>query len=164
MDGDVVGCGELLAVGRAEVHRIGEAQVAQRQAVGIDRQHAVGRGHALELLVIDQVAGAGGAPVAAVEIGARDRPAAVGHPRPHLEIELVEGHALPAPAGGRAAEHAKPRPAGGEVLEPGVGAHVERLVAVPEIEAAALDQGDPLRAADDPSVEALSTTTTCARG
>src|SRR6185369_13395105 len=78
--------------------------------------------------------------VEGIELGPGERPAGMRDPRPDLEVELIERPAAPRPMVGRAAEKAQ---AGGVQIEVGqadVGALVEILDRLLELQTAALEQ------------------------
>ena len=140
---------ELGAVLLAEPgRRRAEAEDPRRELVGRQRQQASGglehRGIVAARAEVEDLVGGG---VERFEVGAPDRPAAVGDPGPGQEVALVERSGHAAPMVGRAAELAHP---GGVEVPVGLAdaaPAVEVLALLLELEAAALQDHDPRGAA-----------------
>ncbi len=140
---------ELGAVLLAEPgRRRAEAEDPRRELVGRQRQQASGglehRGIVAARPEVEDLVGGG---IERFEVGAPDRPAAMGDPGPGQEIARVERSGHAAPMVGRAAELAHP---GGVEVPVGLAdaaPAVEVLALLLELEAAALQDDDPRGAA-----------------
>jgi hypothetical protein len=141
---DIRRCRQLVAVDHPEVAGIAELEHSRIEHVADDAETSTVTRQPRRMRVVErsEAADALCTLVIGLELRKRQRPTTVVDARTRLEVERIEWPALLPPARRRTAEHSEAGACRRIVRQPYVGAEIQQLRAMPEIETAAFEHGD----------------------